>query len=127
MGNLVAPKRVYREVAEHKNHQDELAKWVKHRREKGLCISPSKRVQALVGQVEEFVFTKYRSVEAWDFSRGGDAWVVAHALDSQGIVVTKESFLHPDAQKARIPDVCDHFDIKCVDTLQMMRLLKAKF
>jgi hypothetical protein len=124
-GNIVAPKRVYQEVAENKKHQDEVAKWVRHRREKGLCISPSKRVQELVGQVEKFVFTKYSAVEAWDFSRGGDAWVVAPALNSQGVVVTKESFLRPDAQKARIPDVCDQFRIKCIDTLQMLRVLKA--
>jgi hypothetical protein len=67
-GNIVAPRRVYREVAENQKHQDEVAKWVKHRREKGLCILPSRRVQELVGQVEEVVFAKYSSVEALDFS-----------------------------------------------------------
>jgi len=67
------------------------------------------------------------SVEAWDFSKGADPWVIAHALEDHGIVVTKESDARPTAKKARIPDVCDHFGVKCVDTLTMLKLHKAKF
>ena len=75
----------------------------------------------------EYVFLKYKSVEAWEFSKGADPWVIAHALEDRGIVVTKESFTRPDAQKVRIPDVCDNFSVKCVDTLQMLKELSAKF
>jgi hypothetical protein len=126
-GYIVSPRRVYQEVAENEKHEDELAKWVKHRREKGLCVAPSKAVQGRVQEITEHVFAKYIFVEAWDFSKGADPWVIAHALEDQGIVVTKESDLHPNAQKARIPDVCDHFGVKCVNTLEMLKQLKAKF
>jgi hypothetical protein len=125
-GNVVCPRRVYKEVAE-TEHQDELAQWVKHRKGKGLCISPSRLVQTRVKEITAYVFTKYKNVEAWDFSKGADPWVIAHALEDHGIVVTKESFTRPDAQKARIPDVCDCFNVKCIDTLEMLKQLKAKF
>jgi uncharacterized protein DUF4411 len=85
-GNIVCPRRVYREVAE-SEHQDELAQWMKHRKSKGLCIPPSRQVQTRVKEVEEYVFLKYKSVEAWEFSKGADPWVIAHALEDRGIVV----------------------------------------
>jgi hypothetical protein len=46
------------------------------------------------------------------FVKGADPWVIAHAMEDQGIVVTKESDSKSNAQKARIPDVCDHFKVK---------------
>jgi hypothetical protein len=125
-GNVVCPRRVYQEVAE-TEHQDELAQWMKPRKGKGLCIPAARPVQDRVKEITEHVFAKYESVEAWDFSKGADPWVIAHGLEDHGIVVTKESDARPNAKKARIPDVCDHFSVKCVDTLAMLKLLKAKF
>ncbi len=127
VGNIVSPRRVYQEVAENEKHQDELAKWVRHRREKGLCIAPSRFVQERLQSVTEYVVTKYLIVEALDFLKGADPWIIAHALEDHGIVVTKESETRSNAQKTRIPDVCDHFNVKCVDTLEMLKQLKAKF
>jgi hypothetical protein len=127
-GNIVSPRRVYQEVAEHEKHKDdELAKWVRHRRERGLCIPPSRSVQDRIHDIGEHIFTKYLVVEAWDFQKGADPWIVAHALEDHGIVVTKESETRPNAQKVRIPDVCDHFNVKCIDTLEMLKQLKARF
>jgi hypothetical protein len=126
-GQIVCPKRVYTEVAENEDHQDALAKWVKNRKDRGLCIMPSRRVQSLVGQIESFVFSSYSGPEAYDFSKGGDPWVIAHAWSDAGTVVTKESVRHPQAKKVRIPDVCEHFGVSCIDTLEMLKRLKAKF
>lgn len=126
-GSIVCPKCVYKEIAEDERHQDALAQWVKIRKERGLCIPPSKAVQTWVGKMEAYVFGKYAYAEAWDFSRGGDCWVIAHALAENGTVVTKESTLHPEAKKARIPDVCKKFDVACIDTVAMLELLDAKY
>jgi hypothetical protein len=123
-GNIVCPRRVYQEVAE-AEHQDELAQWMKPRKGKGLCIPASRQVQDRLKEIEEYIFTQYESVEAWDFSKGADPWVIAHALDDHGAVVTKESSTRSNAKKARIPDVCNHFGVKCVDTLEMLKELKA--
>jgi len=126
-GSVVAPRRVYQEIAEVEDHKDELAQWMKNRRDKGLCIALSKAVQDRVGEIQARVFESYSYPEAWDFSRGADPWIIAHAIEDKGVVVTLESDLRPDAKKVRIPDVCDIFDVKCLDMLEMMRLLKAKF
>jgi Domain of unknown function (DUF4411) len=126
-GYVVAPRRVYQEIAGVESHKDELAQWMKTRRDKGLCIPASKAVQKRIGEIQVKVFKVYSEAEAWEFSKGADPWIIAHALEDKGVVVTKESYLRPDAKKVRIPDVCDIFGVKCVDTLEMMRLLKARF
>jgi hypothetical protein len=124
-GNIVCPRRVYQEIAE-TEYQDALAQWMKARKSKGLCIPATKSVQVRVREVTAYVFGKYEHVHAWDFSKGADPWLIAHAIDDKGIVVTKESDAHPNSKKARIPDVCDHFNVKCMDTLGMLKHLGAK-
>jgi hypothetical protein len=126
-GIIVCPRSVYQEIAEQEDHQDEIARWVQTRKDRGLCIASTREVQARVDEILQYVFGKYRPEHAFDFSKGGDVWVIAHALEENGIVVTKESELRPNAQKARIPDVCKYFDMRCMDTLEMLRALKAKF
>ena len=126
-GNIVSTRRVYQELAEQEKHQDAVAQFVRSRRQQ-LCIVPSREVQGAVGGVEAYVFGgRYPTYEALRFSKGGDPWVIAHALTEAGIVVTQESALRPNAQVARVPDVCRRFGIKCVDTLGMFRLLGITF
>lgn len=126
-GIVVCPRSVYQEIAEQENHQDEVARWVQNRRDKGLCVMPSQNVTKNVDTILQYVFTKYAPEQAFIFPKGGDVWVIAHAMDDGGTVVTQESDLRPNAQRARIPDVCQHFNVKCVNTVEMFRLLKAKF
>ena len=126
-GQIVCPRRVYQEICEAEDHKDELAHWMKVRKERGLCIGPSRSVQDLVGKIEAYVFGKYVNAEVWKFSDGADPWLIAHALDDAGVVVTNESYLRPDAKKVRIPDVCHEFNVTCIDTLEMLKQLKAKF
>lgn len=126
-GVIVCPRRVYQELAEQEDHRDELSLWVQNRRNKGLCIMPSKEITAQVGDILNFVFAHYEGPQAYDFSKGGDVWVIAHARDDAGTVITQESGLHPKARKVRIPDVCKHFQVKCLNTVDMLKELKAKF
>lgn len=78
-GNSVSPRRVYQEVAEREHKNDDLAKWMRHRRERGLCIPPLKQVQQRIHDIDEHIFTKYTVIEAMDFLRGADPWIIAHA------------------------------------------------
>ena len=125
-GVIVSPRQVYKEIAEVDGHQDELAHWMRVRKDRGLCIPASRAVQETVGKIQVYVYEEYDDVEAWEFSKGADCWVIANALVDNGIAVTKESTLRPEAKKVRIPDVCCHFGVKCIDTLEMLRQLKAR-
>jgi hypothetical protein len=126
-GTIVCPRRVYQEIAENEDREDALAKWFQSRRERGLCIKSDEEVQRHVGIVTEYVFTKYQSNQAIEFSKGGDSWVIAHAMADNGIVVTQESNLHPNSLKARIPDVCKYFNVPFMGRMQMLKVLGARF
>ena len=124
-GYVVMPKQIYKEIVEQVQSKDQLAQWVKNRREKGLCIKPNRDVQNLVQQVADYVNSRHDWANSWEFLDGADAWLIAHALYTNGTVVTHESSIKPNAKKARIPNVCKHFGVKCVDLYQLLDILNA--
>ena len=61
------------------------------------------------------------------FASGVDGWLVAYAKAKNCIVVTHEEY-HPDAKnRVPIPNVCRAFDVRSVDTFQMLRDLGVRF
>lgn len=122
-GNIQAPKIVWQEITA---GNDGLAQWALQRREKGLCISASKAVQAHIGTISAHVVEKYKPHHANEFLIGGDAWVIAHAMEDGGTVVTQES---PRSHKAKvkIPTVCKALGVRCIDTFAMLKEMGARF
>ena len=125
-GLCVDARKLYKEIVENVAIKDQLSKWVKNRKEKGLCIKPTPHVTRHVQSVADYVWSRYDSAHAWKFFESADAWLIAHAMHSNGTVVTHESNFRPDAKKARIPDVCRNFEVSCVNLYKMLEMLKAK-
>jgi hypothetical protein len=103
---------------------DELAEWLSNRRESGLCVSASRATQAEYAQISEYVFNTYRPHQAAEFLRGGDGWVIAHAMETSGTVTTQESAKSKKA-RIKIPTVCKALGVRCLDTFRMLDELKA--
>ena len=55
------------------------------------------------------------------FLDGADLWIIAHAIAKGGSVVTHEQRNPIGSKKAKIPNVCDHFNVRCIDVYQMLR------
>lgn len=126
-GRVAAPRRVYDEVTAHLGHQDTLAEWVRQRKNRGLRIEPDRKVQGVVRDITDYVFSgRWPVEEVWDFCRGADGLVIAHAKVDGGYVVTHESQKQPLAKKVRIPDVCHNFGVDCYDVPGFIRAMKAK-
>lgn len=124
-GTIRSPKIVYDELT---SGNDWLAQWCKQRRERGLCVIAGKLVQAQFTLIANHVYQKYGDRKAREFLIGGDAWVIAHALDmgDDGIVVTQESTRHSE-MKVKVPTVCKEFDVRCISTYEMLHVFKARF
>lgn len=120
-GAIKAPKIVWQEVSD---GTDALAQWVAARRERGLCIAATKSVQSRYAEVSDYVMSKYKYHQAAEFFKGGDGWVIAHAMESGGIVVTQESE-RSHKSKVKIPTVCKALNVRCVTTFTMLDELKA--
>ena len=54
---------------------------------------------------------------------GADPWVIAHAIAHGGVVVTFEARAPVNSQQVKIPNVCQHFHMRCITTYQMLREL----
>ena len=112
---------VWQEVSE---GNDELARWVRERKGSGLCVAANRDVQAAFAKVSEHVFSKYKPHQAAQFLKGGDGWIIAHAMVSGGTVVTEESKRSIKA-KVKIPTVCKDLNVRCANTFAMLEELKA--
>jgi hypothetical protein len=135
---IMSPARVFREIMEFKK-DDPLKQWVHTRKDIGLCVEPSKEVSHCLTAIADYLYSttivgkkskkpelRYKAAQAEVFSRGADAFVIAHAMACKGTVVTFESDRYPDSQKIRIPDICAHFQVPCINLHQLLLTLKAK-
>lgn len=133
---VFAPEKVFAEIMDFKG-EDLLRQWASTRKEMGLCVLPNKGVSQCLAKIADYLYTaevmrknkpesRYKHAQVAVFSRGADAFVIAHAMEDKGTVVTFESEKHPESCKIRIPDVCAHFGVPCIDLRQLLIILKAK-
>lgn len=108
--------------------KDELARW-----------ADDSFSNAFFSTIEEDVQESYRKIITWvqnqpqyreaakaDFADGADGWLIAYAMTRGRIIVTHEN---PDPnirRKVPIPNVCEQFNIRYIDTFAMLRELGAK-
>jgi hypothetical protein len=126
-GLIRCPRMVYQEIVNNEQPRDELANWIKTRRQSGLFVDPNAEVQKAMKTVADHVIGNYEQQHAGHFLSGADPWLIAHAIHSEGVVVTHESARRPQAKAARIPDVCDAFKVPCIDMYEMLDRLGANF
>lgn len=115
-GNIKSPKRVYDELTD---GSDVLASWCRRMRDRGLSVKADKDVQHCYRQIANHVHTKYKPHQANEFLKGGDGWVIAHAMATGGIVVAQESE-RSKKSKIKVPTVCREFNVKCIGTYDML-------
>ena len=68
-----------------------------------------------------------KAVKEWDYP-AADPWLIAAAHTNEYTLVTFELpnrnlDVHHPSKKAKIPDVCEHFGVKCCNLYDMMRAL----
>jgi hypothetical protein len=129
-GTIRMPRRAWREVTD---GNDWVAKWCRDRRDKGLCIPPSKIVQAKNTLVANYVQTEHkisghrkaRQHQIAMFLKGADPWLIAHALVT-GTVVTHEDREKPQEWKIKIPNVAKEMGARWRDTYTMLHELDMR-
>jgi hypothetical protein len=125
-GTIRSPKMVYDEIVRNLEDTDELTKWIKNRRQSGFFVASNAAVQVEVGKIANYAIANHPQRHAAEFLRGADPWLIAHAIESKGIVVTFET-RQVGAQRVKIPNVCDTFGVKCSNPYDMLEELKAEF
>ena len=115
-GVMRSPAAVYPELRDGK---DELAEWAK-KMEHILFVDPDQEVQKKYGVIADYVQEHCRQPWGKEFLAGADAWLIAHASFSGGVIVT---FEQPAGKSpvVKIPDIANVFDVKCVSVWRMAR------
>ena len=61
------------------------------------------------------------------FATGADGWLVAYSRVHGTTVVTIEQSAPQSRKEVKLPDVCDHFQVRKENTFAMLRALGTRF
>lgn len=125
-GEIASTDMIYDEL---KNGGDDLAAWVKARRDLIFHVSSSSEaVAAAVGKLGTWVqLENYKPHVLADFMDGADPFLVGASLDTGSILVTQETPAGASRKRVKIPDACLHLGVEYESTFEMMRALGARF
>jgi len=125
-GEVASTDLVYDEL---RKGSDELADWVKDRKNLLFHVDSSSAVVAghvaTLGAWAQASGYKQHVIE--DFLDCADPFLVGAAAESGLIVVTQETPAGSKRKKVKIPDACAHLGVTYEDTFDMMRALGARF
>jgi hypothetical protein len=125
-GEIASTDLVYDEL---RDGNDDLAEWVKARKELLFHVDSSTAVVAghvaTLGAGAQAAGYKQHVVE--DFLDCADPFLVGAAAELGLIVVTQETPAGAKRKKVKIPDACDQLGVAFENTFDMMRALGARF
>ena len=62
-----------------------------------------------------------------EFLSGAAPWLIAEAMTMNATVVTHKQLNLAARRKFLIPNVCQHFGVRFVDTFELLNTLEARF
>lgn len=121
-------KELERGIGE-KGEEDELARWANGDFSRAFCSTDEDDVIQSYGRVMTWVYgqSQYTDAAKVDFAKGADGWLVAYAVAKGRIVVTHEVLANDARRKVPIPNVCELFSVRYIDTFVMLRELGVRF
>lgn len=69
----------------------------------------------------------YKDTAKHDFAAGADGWLAAYAKTNGYTVVTHEKHRENRTGRVPIPNLCHAFEVKCVNTFDMLAQMKVRF
>lgn len=110
---------------------DELSEWIRN------------NLDGSVFKDSEECLDEYRSVTGWAISKNdhfsesaiaefchadeADAWLISFALKKGIIVITHEVSAPGSKKKIKMPDVCNQFGVRYMNTIEMFRTIGERF
>lgn len=109
--------------------QDDLAVWASSDFHKAFVSTNDMAVLSSYRDIINWVNTQDQFSDAAksDFANGADGWLIAYAKANGCVVVTHEVLSPEVKRKVPIPNVCQAFKIRFIDTFEMLRNLKIRF
>ena len=111
-----------------KGHEDELAQWVKARKDGSFFLPVDDiQTQEAYSQVANHVVEHYDEKHFNPFLNAADPWLIAKAMATGATLVTHKVLVPQGSKKVKIPNVCKAFGVPYINSYALLRLLKAEF
>lgn len=124
-GTIRSIDRVKQELGRGK---DELAEWANTQFADAFFSTDEADVIESYGKIMTWVQGQAQFLDAAkaEFAGGADGWLVAYATVKGLVVVTHEQPAPDARRRVKIPNVCEAFDVRYVDTFVMLRELGVR-
>ncbi|HAC14925.1 MAG TPA: DUF4411 domain-containing protein [Bacteroidetes bacterium] len=122
-GRIFIPEMVFEEIT---RTDDGLSRWLK-----SSYIPVEKITESVTKCLLDIYSANPNHKTLVDNTRArslADPWIIAHALNENAIVVTKEEKVTAaNAKRIKIPNVCDNMGIKWINDFQLITELDVQF
>lgn len=130
-GAIVSIDKVKKEIYDNSSHEDELKSWCSCNLPNDFFINTDTVLQNYIAIVSwansmSHHFTS-NAIEEFLETDLADPWLIAFAMSNNWTIVTYEKSQPERKNRIKIPEVCDQFNIRHIDTIQMFRELKESF
>ncbi len=121
-GKIFICQEVFEEIV---RTEDDLSIWLKAsdipvKKASETVIEKLKEIYQTPAHLKLVDNTKNRSL--------ADPWVIAHAMDNNSVVVTKEEKVtQSNSTKVKIPNVCDNLNVRWINDFEFVRELNFSF
>ena len=127
--NVFSIEQVKRELMAGRETED-LVQWVKRKLTKTFFVDTDK--QAVIDAYGEVMLWVQRNPQYTDpakakFATEADGWLVAFAIVHGSSVITNEQPRPQSRSRVLLPDVCNHFNVRYMDTFAMLHKLAVCF
>ncbi|HUU10591.1 MAG TPA: DUF4411 family protein [Phycisphaerae bacterium] len=125
-GRVMSIDRVQTEIQRGK---DELASWTKERFASAFMPTDDPQVIDGYRELMEWVQSQdqFFAAAKAEFASKADGWLVAYATAKGYVVVTQEVLNADVKRKVPIPNLCEAFNVPCINTFSMLRNLGVRF
>lgn len=130
-GTLVSIDKVKKEIYDNSSHEDELKIWCDANLPNNFFIDTDSVLQNYVSIVRwaNSMSHHYTNNAIQEFLETdlADPWLVAFAMSNHWTIVTYEKSEPNRKNRIKIPEVCNHFNIRYINTIEMLRELNEGF
>ncbi|NAO98209.1 MULTISPECIES: DUF4411 family protein [Halomonadaceae] len=124
LGTIASVDMIGREL---KEGNDQLASWVRERPDHFIS-NDDELTQALFADIVQFVMEgDYNPGNRDNFLAKADPWIIAKAKAIGASVVTHEAVAAVNTRKVKVPNICQQFEVPCLNTFRFLRELEARF
>lgn len=130
-GTIVSIDKVKKEIYDNSSHEDELKLWCSSNLPNDFFINTDTVLQNYIRIVSwtNAMSHHYTPSAIQEFLETdlADPWLVAFAMSNNWTIVTQEKSQPDRKNRIKIPEVCNQFNVRYINTIEMFRELNENF